>query len=127
MASFRKPNMSEINSQLNKMKTASRQFERDANRAINELKSVERKAKSYQNKLRSTSIPSLTTVPSLYLGKNNDDEGISFLYNDIYNKEYDVFISHASEDKEEVARPLAEVLRRNGLSVWYDEFELKFS
>lgn len=127
MASFRKPNMSKINSQLNKMKTASRQFERDANRAINELKSVERKAKSYQNKLRSTSIPSLTTVPSLYLGKNNDDEGISFLYNDIYNKEYDVFISHASEDKEEVARPLAEVLRRNGLSVWYDEFELKFS
>ena len=123
MATFRKPNMSKINSQLNKMKTASRQFERDANRAINELKSVERKAKSYQNKLRSTSIPSLTTVPSLYLGKNNDDEGISFLYNDIY----DVFISHASEDKEEVARPLAEVLRRNGLSVWYDEFELKFS
>lgn len=127
MATFRKPNMSKINSQLNKMKTASRQFERDANRAINELKSVERKAKSYQNKLRSASIPSLTTVPSLYLGKNNDDEGISFLYNDIYNKEYDVFISHASEDKEEVARPLAEVLRRNGLSVWYDEFELKFS
>lgn len=127
MATFRKPNMSKINSQLNKMKTAIRQFERDANRAINELKSVERKAKSYQNKLRSTSIPSLTTVPSLYLGKNNDDEGISFLYNDIYNKEYDVFISHASEDKEEVARPLAEVLRRNGLSVWYDEFELKFS
>lgn len=100
MATFRKPNMSKINSQLNKMKTASRQFERDANRAINELKSVERKAKSYQNKLRSTSIPSLTTVPSLYLGNNNDDEGISFLYNDIYNKEYDVFISHASEDKE---------------------------
>lgn len=127
MATFRKPNMSKINSQLNKMKTASRQFERDANRAINKLKSVERKAKSYQNKLRSTSIPSLTTVPSLYLGNNNDDEGISFLYNDIYNKEYDVFISHASEDKEEVARPLAEVLRRNGLSVWYDEFELKFS
>ena len=127
MATFRKPNMSKINSQLNKMKTASRQFERDANRAINELKSVERKAKSYQNKLRSTSIPSLTTVPSLYLGNNNDDEGISFLYNDIYNKEYDVFISHAAEDKEEVARPLAEVLRRNGLSVWYDEFELKFS
>lgn len=127
MATFRKPNMSKINSQLNKMKTASRQFERDANRAINELKSVERKAKSYQNQLRSTSIPSLTTVPSLYLGNNNDDEGISFLYNDIYNKEYDVFISHASKDKEEVARPLAEVLRRNRLSVWYDEFELKFS
>ena len=40
-------------------------------------------------------------------------------------KSYDVFISHASEDKAEVARPLAEALRKCGLTVWYDEFELK--
>jgi hypothetical protein len=38
---------------------------------------------------------------------------------------YDVFISHASEDKETVARPLAHALRDAGLEVWYDEFELK--
>jgi hypothetical protein len=37
----------------------------------------------------------------------------------------DVFISHAAEDKEEVARPLAEELRNLGLKVWYDEFELR--
>jgi hypothetical protein len=41
------------------------------------------------------------------------------------NKEYDVFISHASEDKNEVVRPLANSLKEKGLSVWYDEFELK--
>ena len=41
------------------------------------------------------------------------------------NVEYDVFISHASEDKDEVVRPLAQALRDGGLSVWYDEFELK--
>lgn len=40
-------------------------------------------------------------------------------------QQYDVFISHASEDKEEIVRPLAETLRSKGLSVWYDEFELK--
>lgn len=40
-------------------------------------------------------------------------------------KQYDVFISHASEDKEEVVRPLANALREEGLDVWYDEFELK--
>lgn len=40
-------------------------------------------------------------------------------------KQYDVFISHASEDKEEVVRPLANALREEGLGVWYDEFELK--
>lgn len=36
----------------------------------------------------------------------------------------DLFISHATEDKAAVARPLVEVLRRRGRSVWYDEFEL---
>lgn len=40
------------------------------------------------------------------------------------DKVYDVFVSHASEDKD-VARPLAEALRAAGLSVWFDEFELK--
>ena len=39
-------------------------------------------------------------------------------------KEYDVFISHAAEDKDEVVRPLANALRASGLTVWYDEFEL---
>jgi len=40
-------------------------------------------------------------------------------------KDYDVFISHASEDKDSVVRPLAHALRDGGLEVWYDEFELK--
>jgi hypothetical protein len=39
-------------------------------------------------------------------------------------EEWDVFISHASEDKDEIARPLAEALRAKGLRVWYDEFSL---
>ena len=55
-------------------------------------------------------------LSSLFLGNklDNDDE-----------KEYDVFISHASEDKEEVVRPLANALKDRKLNVWYDEFELK--
>lgn len=38
---------------------------------------------------------------------------------------YDVFISHATEDKEEIVRPLATALVVRGLRVWYDEFELR--
>lgn len=38
---------------------------------------------------------------------------------------YDVFLSHASEDKDDVARPLAIALQEHGLRVWYDEFELR--
>jgi len=40
-------------------------------------------------------------------------------------KKWDVFISHTSEDKNEIARPLAEALRTKGVSVWYDDFSLK--
>jgi TIR domain len=38
---------------------------------------------------------------------------------------WDVFISHAAEDKEDIARPLAEALVNAGLRVWYDDFTLK--
>lgn len=38
---------------------------------------------------------------------------------------YDVFISHASEDKDSVVRELANALSAEGLRVWYDEFTLR--
>ncbi len=38
---------------------------------------------------------------------------------------YDFFISHASEDKEEFVKPLAETLESMGVRVWYDEFSMK--
>lgn len=37
----------------------------------------------------------------------------------------DAFISHASEDKQDVARPLADALTRLGWKVWLDELELR--
>lgn len=39
--------------------------------------------------------------------------------------EWDVFISHASEDKGTLVQPLANILRAFGVRVWYDEFTLK--
>ncbi|MBQ9040026.1 MAG: toll/interleukin-1 receptor domain-containing protein [Clostridia bacterium] len=38
---------------------------------------------------------------------------------------WDLFISHASEDKETLVRPLAQTLMRRGVAVWYDEFSMK--
>lgn len=62
----------------------------------------------------------LSSIPSLIRRETMpmDDSGNS-------QPEYDVFISHASEDKDEVVRPLALALIKKGLKVWYDEFELK--
>ncbi len=53
-----------------------------------------------------------------------DDYAESFADADIPVRAFDVFISHAGEDKEAVVRPLAHALRERGLEVWYDEFEL---
>ncbi|MGD9850425.1 MAG: toll/interleukin-1 receptor domain-containing protein [Nitrospirales bacterium] len=38
---------------------------------------------------------------------------------------YDVFISHASEDKDSIARPLYTALVAKGISVWFDEATLE--
>lgn len=35
-----------------------------------------------------------------------------------------VFVCHASEDKADVARPIADSLRRAGVQVWFDEYSL---
>lgn len=40
-------------------------------------------------------------------------------------KPWDIFISHASEDKASFVRPLAEALVNLGATVWYDEFSLR--
>ena len=37
---------------------------------------------------------------------------------------FDVFLSHSSKDKP-VVRKVAERLRKDGLSVWFDEWEIK--
>jgi hypothetical protein len=40
-------------------------------------------------------------------------------------KKWDVFISHASEDKAAIAAPLANALKEKGFEVWYDELVLR--
>jgi hypothetical protein len=42
----------------------------------------------------------------------------------VRGKKWDVFISHASEDKAGFASALASALRAKGLSVWYDDYAL---
>jgi hypothetical protein len=43
-----------------------------------------------------------------------------------HRKKWDVFICHASEDKGEIADPLANKLTSLGIKVWYDRFQLKW-
>ena len=48
------------------------------------------------------------------------------LYNQTDESEYDVFISHASEDKEPFVEELVQALRDRGVSVWYDTLNISW-
>lgn len=39
--------------------------------------------------------------------------------------QWNFFISHAHEDKDEIARPIADLLKSQGFTVWFDEYSLK--
>lgn len=54
-----------------------------------------------------------------------DERKVRKAYTAGLEKHWDVFISHASEDKDGFVRPLAIALERSGLTVWYDETTLK--
>ncbi len=60
----------------------------------------------------------LSSIPGLI--QNQASQGTNQV-----GQQYDVFISHASEDKDAIVRPLANALKAQGLTVWYDEFELR--
>ncbi|MFF4845987.1 toll/interleukin-1 receptor domain-containing protein [Streptomyces collinus] len=43
------------------------------------------------------------------------------------DEHYDIFICHASEDKQKFVKPLAESLQQKGVAVWYDEFSVRLT
>ena len=67
------------------------------------------------NEIRETP---LSSIPSLI--HDEDQPGFP-----AKNKEHDVFISHASEDKDDIVTHLVNALKDEGVDVWYDEFELR--
>lgn len=46
--------------------------------------------------------------------------------NNTSTKRYDVFISHAWEDKDDFVRPLAKRLSEENIEVWYDEISIQW-
>jgi hypothetical protein len=54
-----------------------------------------------------------------------DERKNTKVYAAALGKQWDVFISHASEDKEGFVRPLAAALAESGLTVWFDETTLR--
>ena len=65
------------------------------------------------------------SISNLVRPINTGDGSVSETNADMLSDYYDVFISHATEDKDDIVRPLATSLLSRGLKVWYDEFELR--
>ena len=65
------------------------------------------------------------TISSLVRPVSRSNPDAEEIVHSLPSEYYDVFISHATEDKVAVARPLANSLVSLGLKVWYDEFELR--
>lgn len=90
-----------------------------------EQKKLQDEQLSFQRKLQEDIAIQKSQLETL-IGMNYSSQNNSENNEDIItNKQYDFFISHASEDKDDIVRDLAEALRDSGFEVWYDEFELK--
>lgn len=98
-------------------KKQEQQAERERKRLLELEKRQQREQLAYQKKLQQE----VDKTNQMLLESENS------LNNSIVDKstEYDLFISHASEDKDDFVRPLAETLEGMGIKVWYDEFTLK--
>ena len=73
---------------------------------------------------RKSALRNLKTKVDLYITKIQSSS-LSNMSSKLKLAEHDVFISHASEDKEGFVRPLAEELTKLGFDVWYDETSLQ--
>lgn len=88
----------------------------------NEQKKMQQEQLNFQREIQRSieeQKAQLSTLISMnYVSSNQiEDEGTE--------KQYDFFISHASEDKNDIVRDLADALVKKDIKVWYDEFELK--
>lgn len=90
----------------------------------NQLKKDNEKQLSFQKTLEKT-INDQKKQLDLLLNKNYSSNNHLVEQERLNEKKYDFFISHASEDKDEIVRELAKALNESGFEVWYDEFQLK--
>ena len=84
------------------------------------MKEQDRDQKKFQDSLKRTHSDQFSRPRAVLSGI----AAIAPATNMISEPGHDAFISHASEDKDELVRPLAEALQKSGHNIWYDEFAL---
>ena len=85
-------------------------------KAADEQRELMREREAHERRLSSQLRSRAQLAQSLSVQYSSNDNGS--------NINYDFFISHASEDKEDFVRQLAEALQSRGAAIWYDEITL---
>lgn len=125
MPSYRKPNMSKLNSAISKLKSENRKFQRETEKVVRDLKSLERESKNNLRRLQSS-----THSRTISLSAGSNQTHVETIYDALYENPNiqqlskdvrDVFISHASDDKADFVQPLVNEMERRGISRWYDK------
>lgn len=102
-------NENKISDETKRLMTMENQYQREKDKKQKDLiESLERAHRQQEEQMIAERTAS-TSSPSISI-----------------DKEYDVFIAHASEDKKEIVEDLAKALHDNGISVWYDDFVLSW-
>jgi hypothetical protein len=96
------------------MKKSNKKSEKMLKKHALEEKKIQQERESHERRLTAEIRSRSLLVSKIHLESNTE------------NLDYDVFISHASEDKIDFARPLAELLQSKGAKVWFDEAVLKW-
>ena len=105
---------------LNSLNKKLKKEEQDENKK--RQKEQERVQKSCENRINE-----LTAQLKNNISSNISEDGKSTPEETSLEEKYDVFISHASEDKESFVRELADTLiEEYNIKVWYDEFSIKW-
>lgn len=113
-----------------KLQTKRAQLSRDLGRATEKLHAAQQELFREQEKEQKRRLEQIASQ-----SRQNESLLLARLHNSVAptqsnsNREsvvkFDAFISHATEDKEDLVRPLAEALISDGYKIWYDEFQLK--
>ena len=92
-------------------------------RAVEEEKRRQQRAQTDIMRQYENRISELSTVLTQSV---NAQRSIQNLYSNAETKEYDVFISHASEDKDGFVNEFKAELERRGVKVWIDDIAIKW-
>ncbi len=114
----------EIKQYLQNLQYSAEQLKRDLQQLVNSLIQKRRQERGTHSQIVAGLKIPVKQAPSASAPRTSDASPARKTSNKP-EEEWDVFISHATEDKDAIAQPLAEALRARGVRVWYDDFSLK--